>query len=653
MFFAACESDVTEVKQDDKDFIEVVASVKDLPKCSDGNDGLQVIVKGETSVRVCIDGDWSESGSVEDAHDTVFVDKDVSCKIEELKDKSGYRIVCNGDSVGVVVNENEGKDIISDTVYVDKDVSCKIEELADSSGLRIMCNGDSVGVVLNENEGKDTIPDTVYVDKEVSCTTVALQDSSGLKIVCNGDSIGTVLFDSAVDTSEVETDTEKVATVLDSLVGVVQEGLFVENSSVLLYELSDGRTLSQTGKSYTAVIGDSKKYKITACNLPSQYVMLVAQGATTSLRAISDVSARKSVNVNALTHLELERVNNLVTKQGMSFKAAKKQAMTEILGAFHIDPSLYAPSEDLDIFGTSDADAALLAISVLLKSNLNDKELSALLASISSDIESDGVWDDAKARVQVAEWAMKAEMSGLLEKIRTSVQGMASENGSVPDFEKFVSNYWKKELGVGSCDASGDNEVVDIANELSSVKQLECNSGAWNLVAMRDLRDNETYKVVTIGDQVWTAENIRHKTDEYYNPNGNSANADVYGLLYTWENAKNVCPAGWHLPSKAEFETLRAMAYDGGDKSGVKLKSKEGWDDEGNGSDEFGFAAYPAGDYYEEDYLGFSQYAEFWSSTESGKETATLLVLRGSLDGSALSSYEKSNAMSVRCLLDE
>jgi uncharacterized protein (TIGR02145 family) len=35
-----------------------------------------------------------------------------------------------------------------------------------------------------------------------------------------------------------------------------------------------------------------------------------------------------------------------------------------------------------------------------------------------------------------------------------------------------------------------------------------------------------------------------------------SKNLSKFGYLYTWNAAQNICPAGWHLPTKEEFEIL-------------------------------------------------------------------------------------------------
>ena len=68
----------------------------------------------------------------------------------------------------------------------------------------------------------------------------------------------------------------------------------------------------------------------------------------------------------------------------------------------------------------------------------------------------------------------------------------------------------------------------------------------------------------------------------------------VGGRLYYWKTALKVCPAGWHLPSTQEWDTLKNSVGDSS-TAGTKLKSTEGWYENGNGTDDFGFSALPGG----------------------------------------------------------
>jgi hypothetical protein len=124
LFFAACGDDVTtQVIQDNN--MSIVFTSKELPKCTKDNEGEQAFVKGETAPRVCMDGKWFATSSgdkdtvlVKDTvvmkdtivvKDTVVLKENSGCTTKELKDKSGVKIICGGDSVGVVLNGKNGE----------------------------------------------------------------------------------------------------------------------------------------------------------------------------------------------------------------------------------------------------------------------------------------------------------------------------------------------------------------------------------------------------------------------------------------------------------------------------------------------------------------------------------------------------------------
>jgi len=181
-----------------------------------------------------------------------------------------------------------------------------------------------------------------------------------------------------------------------------------------------------------------------------------------------------------------------------------------------------------------------------------------------------------------------------------------------------------------------------------------------------DTRDNQIYKFVSIKiegkgyDEVWLAQNLNYNTNTAEVTNSwcgggedytaNEGDCNVYGRLYTWsvamdsaavftENGKGcgyykndsenqchpvgdvqgICPAGWHLPSMAEWTALSTALED---EAMAALKSSSGWNEyygmDLNGTDTFGFAALPTGlrnsidGYFH--HAGYS--TSFWSSNQ-------------------------------------
>ena len=165
---------------------------------------------------------------------------------------------------------------------------------------------------------------------------------------------------------------------------------------------------------------------------------------------------------------------------------------------------------------------------------------------------------------------------------------------------------------------------------------------------LTDDRDGKTYKTVVIGKQTWMAENLNFETRFSYCYENNDENCAKYGRLYKWEFAMEACPAGWGVPSLEEFQALVA-AVGGLPMAGKVLKSTEGWKDGGNGTDEYGFSALPAG-YMQEDstFHNVGEYAQFWST--SGTTKMYQLEFFFDRDSSYLFGIYKEYGLSVRCL---
>ena len=126
---------------------------------------------------------------------------------------------------------------------------------------------------------------------------------------------------------------------------------------------------------------------------------------------------------------------------------------------------------------------------------------------------------------------------------------------------------------------------------------------------------------------------------------------------------KGICPSGWHLPSDAEWEQLAqyvsdqkgpySKSDDNWGEVGKHLKATSGWNNNGSGTDDFGFSALPGG---YRDYGGYfydiGDYGFWWSSTEYDSKYAWYRYLLCSYSGFYRYYYCKDNGFSVRCVRD-
>lgn len=98
LFYAACGDDVINVHNDEYAIVESLDSIS----CGADNEGEMALVKSTGVLYSCTNGEWS----VVNASDAV----DLRCKSEPLKDSTGYKIICDGKTIGTVQNGKDGDD---------------------------------------------------------------------------------------------------------------------------------------------------------------------------------------------------------------------------------------------------------------------------------------------------------------------------------------------------------------------------------------------------------------------------------------------------------------------------------------------------------------------------------------------------------------
>lgn len=199
-----------------------------------------------------------------------------------------------------------------------------------------------------------------------------------------------------------------------------------------------------------------------------------------------------------------------------------------------------------------------------------------------------------------------------------------------------------------------------------------------SLLIAQEKKIAQTFKSEKIGTQTWMTENLNvstfrngesipeaktegdwdqariNKTPVWSYYKFDVKNSTKYGKLYNWyavSDSRGLAPKGWHIPSDAEWKIL--TDYLGGKGvAGKKMKSKIGWNNNGNGTNQSNFNALPAGlhDHGKFSYFGF--YGGWWSSTQHLTNNAWLRSVVYDASGFNREDDDFDVGLSVRCIKD-
>ena len=183
---------------------------------------------------------------------------------------------------------------------------------------------------------------------------------------------------------------------------------------------------------------------------------------------------------------------------------------------------------------------------------------------------------------------------------------------------------------------------------------------------------------VKIGNQIWMTQNLnvsRYRNGDiipqvtdpgqwrdittgawcYYN--NDPASGAIYGKLYNWyavNDSRGLAPAGWHIPSQPEFETL--TAYLGGMVfAGSKLKSVTGWQSSNtDATNSTRFTGLPGGRRWYNNFLsgGCSDIGVkgcFWSSSVAGMDAYRIDLVANASYAATIQTY-RNTGCAVRCI---
>ena len=424
-FLIGCgDNQIDEITEINRLTLNVVAKKKDLPDCDSDIEGKVVWVTAEERSYACSDGEW-----------LTYVEGDLP------KDHS---------------------------------VECYTKELKDASGVKVVCDGDSIGVLLyGENAGEIIPPKTICSLRMLTSDSLKLECGKTSKLLSIDD-----LLDSLGESYEVVMDSEQVAVRLENIGGYSQKGPFLTGSEVIAYEIENGRTMKQTGTKFEGRISnDDGSFNIRSVKLASQYGFVSVNGfylnevsggvsnVRVTMNAVTDFRNRNKVNVNVLTHMEYARILHLVTEEKYRFAEAKKKAEREIWKIFRIDDEkIVDDAEDLNVVGSGEGDAALLAMSILLQRDGDGNDLLSLITSIGNSIAEKGEWKNDSLDAAMAGWALLADASGRYENIEKNVRNWGL-SAKVPDFKPYLRHFWQSVTGVPACTDENNDSVVFVPNK--------------------------------------------------------------------------------------------------------------------------------------------------------------------------------------------
>ena len=282
-------------------------------------------------------------------------------------------------------------------------------------------------------------------------------------------------------------------------------------------------------------------------------------------------------------------------------------------------------------------------------------DLMALLSVFGEvDVDADGIWDTVDACIDIN----------------------ACNYSSYPS----VLCLYLDVLGIcgGTCyeDLDADGICDDVDDCIGEYDYCGvCNGTDCDFVCGDDVsHGNIDYFTVEINGQCWFADNCRYlpvvspPTEEsntvpmyyVYGYNGTDVLAAMstdnyvdYGVLYNFPAviSGNICPDGWHVPSKEEFSSLVNFL---GVDAGYKMKATSGWWQNGNGSNESGFRAYPAGMIFSDNFLSLGSSTKFWSSSPSSTTDPAGITRSLNYGTNTCNQHNhlSEGGNSVRCIID-
>ena len=354
---------------------------------------------------------------------------------------------------------------------------------------------------VEDEEANYVCTDSGWVVESVStfdmlplCTEKGRMPTLGQKVYVQKDSSYFRCLKSGWAVTAAEDSDDELTPVLDNRMirgSVSAIGPFALGTSVELSEIyTDARTDSVLVSD--SVYAGSVSMKLGTFVVPnvvsySDYMSLKVKGLF--MDPLTGAASEDSLELQALID-----INKDVVSVGIGDFLKYKRIMVLANKGYKIEDAVVrADKELLDVFGFKgavDEDAANLAISLLLRSNLEEGDFVEILQNFADDFAEDGVYDDAEMLTALADFAynienlkIKDEESGELlikeSDYRRNLEAFGVKDAAA--FEAYFTNFWIDSYGLGGCGASRQDAVVMNKNEQSDSASayFTCDNDVW------------------------------------------------------------------------------------------------------------------------------------------------------------------------------
>ena len=571
---------------------------------------------------------------------------------------------CSGDDGVDGVNGKDGADGANG-------VACVVKALKDSSGFKVLCDGDSVGVLQNGTDGKDgkdgkngkngsdgedgadgkdgkSVTGKAGADGEdgASCTVKENKKANGFDIICGADTVGTVL-NGKVGANATGDDGESCS-LKEGENGTVT--ISCDGESVTLYKASCGNSGydPETQFCYNGVVGNRCKYGVPVI---------------TRAASVDPEEEDHTWDTYDPTKFFCDGTDTLRARCEVKKDGAPNEFVAYDYAKQYCDE---------DSMKVVDYIPCAKGSSVMRKTSQ--------YCYTTKDAEG----------IQVAD----------LPVCGTTANGMVQFNPRVNFCKVKVggASLGKREI-CGDAAAQKDTLNMDIRYNVSVADNGTASLDREDNGYICDSRDHQIYRFVKIGSKYWMAQNLNYAyTLPTAGENGldsssvcygdgkdgvedrGAANCATYGRLYTWSAAidsanlknsagepwvcgngascefgedeyiKGVCPTGWHIPKKADYESL--IDLEAGNAGALVSKDFGGKDTYRFAGIPAAFAIYVAKERYFS-YAGIDGYGYIWSDAQVSEEINRAYNLIIDATGtSTLSNDAKTFLQSVRCIKD-